>query len=93
MRQYRGQRVGALLRIAVLADPGQQPLVQWDQWRRRARVRAASEIADPPDVEIRVVVVDRDGHVICIQVVPLRDRVLITMSPGRNVNPSQRALS
>jgi len=67
MRQYRGQRVGALLRIAVLADPGQAG---------RSGVWKMSR-----------------AQMICIQVVPLRDRVLITMSPGRNVNPSQRALS
>ena len=33
------------------------------------------------------------AQIICIHVVPLRDRALITMSPGRNSNPSQRALS
>lgn len=33
------------------------------------------------------------AQIICIQVVPLLDRVLITMSPSRNGNPSQRPLS
>jgi len=33
------------------------------------------------------------AQIICIQVVPLFDRVLITMSPGRNANPSHLALS
>ena len=33
------------------------------------------------------------AQIICIQVVPLLDLVLITMSPSRNGNPDQRALS
>ena len=33
------------------------------------------------------------AQIICSQVVPVRRRVLITMSPARNVKPSQRALS
>jgi hypothetical protein len=33
------------------------------------------------------------AQIICIQVVPLLDRVLITMSPSRNGNPDHRALS
>jgi len=33
------------------------------------------------------------AQIICIHVVPLLDRVLITMSPCRNGKPSQRALS
>lgn len=32
-------------------------------------------------------------QIICTQVVPLLDRVLTTMSPGRNSKPSQRPLS
>jgi hypothetical protein len=33
------------------------------------------------------------AQIICIQVVPLFDRVLITMSPARNGKPTQRVLS
>jgi hypothetical protein len=33
------------------------------------------------------------AHSICVQVVPHFAGVLITMSPGRNANPSQRLLS
>src|SRR5262249_35085035 len=33
------------------------------------------------------------AQIICIHVVPLLDRVLMTMSPGRNGNASQRPLS
>ncbi|MFG1882821.1 hypothetical protein [Micromonospora sp. NPDC049102] len=33
------------------------------------------------------------AQIICIQVVPLLERVLITMSPARNGKPTQRALS
>ncbi len=33
------------------------------------------------------------AQIICIHVVPLFDRVLMTMSPGRKANPSHRALS
>ena len=33
------------------------------------------------------------AQIIWSHVVPLFDRVLITMSPGRNANPTQRALS
>src|ERR1700761_4993239 len=33
------------------------------------------------------------AQIICTQVVPVLDRVLITMSPSRNGKPSQRALS
>lgn len=33
------------------------------------------------------------AQIICIQVVPLLDRVLITMSPSRNGKPVQRPLS
>ncbi len=33
------------------------------------------------------------AQIICIQVVPLLDRVLITMSPSRNGNPDHRPLS
>jgi hypothetical protein len=33
------------------------------------------------------------AQIISSQVVPLLDRLLITMSPGRNPDPSQRALS
>jgi hypothetical protein len=33
------------------------------------------------------------AQIICIQVVPLFDRVLITRSPGRNANLAHRALS
>ena len=35
----------------------------------------------------------KSAHSICVQVVPLFGGVLITMSPARNANPSQRALS
>ena len=34
-----------------------------------------------------------NAQIICIQVVPLFDRVLITMSPGRKSKSSQRPLS
>jgi hypothetical protein len=34
-----------------------------------------------------------NAQIICIQVVPLFDRVLMTMSPGRKENPSHLALS
>jgi len=33
------------------------------------------------------------AQIICTQVVPVFDRVLITMSPSRNGNPAHRALS
>jgi hypothetical protein len=33
------------------------------------------------------------AQIICIHVVPLFERVLITMSPSRKAKPSQRALS
>jgi hypothetical protein len=33
------------------------------------------------------------AQIICIHVVPLLDRVLMTMSPGRNRKPAHRALS
>jgi hypothetical protein len=35
----------------------------------------------------------RSAHSICVQVVPHFGGVLMTTSPGRNVNPSQRPLS
>ena len=35
----------------------------------------------------------RSAQIICIQVVPCFDRVLITMSPGRNGNSAHRPLS
>ena len=35
----------------------------------------------------------KSAHNICVHVVPHLGGVLITTSPGRNVNPSQRALS
>ena len=35
----------------------------------------------------------KSAHNICVHVVPHFAGVLITMSPGRNANPSQRALS
>jgi hypothetical protein len=35
----------------------------------------------------------KSAHSICVHVVPHFGGVLITMSPGRNANPSQRPLS
>ena len=35
----------------------------------------------------------KSAHSICVQVVPHFGGVLITTSPGRNANPSQRPLS
>jgi tRNA A37 threonylcarbamoyladenosine synthetase subunit TsaC/SUA5/YrdC len=40
-----------------------------------------------------VICVRMSAHSICVQVVPHFGGVLITTSPGRNANPSQRLLS
>jgi hypothetical protein len=66
----------------------------------RARTSSIGAVSQSSQGESRVSGAGRSGvwntssaQIICIQVVPLFERVLITMSPGRNAKPDHRALS